>query len=359
VHRSRKIAATFVAVLATVALSACGDDSGSGDSGAEAVKKVEGISVAPKTLAILDVSGASQGEQLVQEMAKKAAALLGWEYTFVDGQGDPQKITKGAATIVSQKPDAFISLSVEAAQIRPQLIEMQKQGILTCEAGGGQQRDELFNGQFGEDEFKLGQLIGETILKTNPSPKIIVLANPQNFAGTERERGLAAALEGSPAEIVFRQVIDFADPAGSATKAVTNGLAKFPDANIVYPVFDFSLPPALQVINQKRSDAKIVGHYTNDTTVTELRKPGSPLAAVVDTDEYKGVAYCMDEFLKEFEGKGEFNENAVEEAGGYLYNVVTPDNVDELVPEGETLQFASDPLLAPFIEKWEKEYPAK
>jgi hypothetical protein len=40
VHRSRKIAATFVAVLATVALSACGDDSGSGDSGAEDVKKV-------------------------------------------------------------------------------------------------------------------------------------------------------------------------------------------------------------------------------------------------------------------------------------------------------------------------------
>jgi ABC-type sugar transport system substrate-binding protein len=371
VHNPRRVVATALSLVAVLAVAACGSSSKSSTSssasassaGSTGATSTGGIKVKPKTLGVLSVSGSSQSVQTVQVALQSATKALGWKEIFVDAEGDPVKLTKGAASIALQKPDAFIAIAVQAAQIRPQLVQMQQAGIPTCQAGLAGKPDPPFTLALGEDEYKLGQMVGQTILKDVPNPKIIVLANPQNISGVAREQGLKNALKANPnAKIVFRQVIDFADPAGSATKAMQDGLAKNPDANAIYPVFDFSLPPALQVIHQRGSKAQIFGHYTSSTTTPELRKASSPVTAVIDNNAGTSAALaCLDQYLKHFQTGAAISQSSApgSDDSAYTYNVVDHADVGQLVKPNETLQFTADSILAPFLKKWKQEYPAK
>jgi DNA-binding LacI/PurR family transcriptional regulator len=368
----RQIVATAVSLVAVLGVVACGSDDNNNDSSAsasttkaastQAASTTGAISVKPRTIGVLSVSGASQSVQLAQTAISDALKTLGWKQIFVDAQGDPVKITKGAGSILIRKPDAFIGLAIAGAQIRPQLLQMDKAGITTCQAGLAGGTDAPFDLALGEDETKMGALVGQEIAKEVKEPKVVLLANPQNVAGTAREKGFKdALLAASPnAKIVFRSVIDFADPVGSATKAMNNALAKYPDANAVYPVFDFSLPPAMQVINQRKSKAKIFGHYTSSTTTPQLRKASSPIAAVIDNNAgiSAGVS-CIDQFLKKFENGTDIKGAADTKQSSYTYNVVTPANVNDLVKRDETVQFTAPQLYAPFVKEWQSEYSGK
>jgi ABC-type sugar transport system substrate-binding protein len=316
--------------------------------------------VKPETIGVLSVSGASQSVQTVQTAIATAAKALGWKEIFVDAEGDPAKLTKGAQSIAAQHPNAFIAIAVEAAQIRPQLIQMQQAGIPTCQAGLAGVPDPPFTLALGEDEYKMGQMIGQTIVKDVPNAQIIVLANPQNISGVQREKGLAAALKADPnAKVVFRQVIDFANPAGSATTAMQDALTKYPNANAVYPVFDFSVPPALEAIKQRGASAKIFGHYTSSTTTPELRLANSPITAVVDNNAGTSAALeCMNQYLNHFQKGTPISQSTAANGSSpqYTYNVVTHANVNQLVKPGQTLQFTPQSIVAPFLKKWQSEF---
>jgi ABC-type sugar transport system substrate-binding protein len=355
------VALAAVCVLAVV-LAACGSSSSSSSSsssGSSSSTSSAGIKVKPESVTVLDTSGAAESEHELKVLIEEATQKLGWKFKYIDGQGDPQKITAGAQSVVTEKPSAFISESVEASQIKPQLEAMKSAGIPTCESGGGQQVDSLWSAQVGENETKLGELMGEEVAKSSPEPKVIVLANPQNYSGVAREEGFKKALmAGNPkSKIVFRQVVEFANPAGSAQKAVENGLAKNPDTTAIYAVFDFSEQPALNVIKSTGSKAKLYGTYTGGTTTPQLRLASSPLEAVSDVNSLKGGLVCLDLFIKKFEKNTPITQAAGEAATGFTYNVVNKKNVAQLVPPPNKEQFTRATLLTPFIEKWKTEYP--
>jgi ABC-type sugar transport system substrate-binding protein len=348
-----------IGVLAVV-LAACGSSSSSSSSSSgSASTSSSGIKVKKHTVTVLDTSGAAESEHEEKLLIEEAAKALGWGFKYIDGQGDPQKITAGAQSIVTEKPSAFISESIEASQIKPQLEAMKAANIPTCEAGGGQQLDKIWSAQVGEDEAKLGELMGAAVAKSTPEPQVMILANPQNYSGVAREAGFKKALmaDNPKSKIVFRQVIEFANPAGSAQKAVENGLAKNPDTTSIYAVFDFSEQPALNVIKSTGSKAKLYGTYTGSTTTPALRDAASPLVAVSDVNSIKGGVVCVDLFLKQFEKNEPITQASGEAAEGFTYNEVNKQNVNKLVPAGELLQFSRASLLAPFVAKWKQEFP--
>jgi ABC-type sugar transport system substrate-binding protein len=359
----RALVALGAAAVVAVVLAACGSSSSSSSSsGTESSSSASssGIKVKHKSVTVLDTAGASEAEHELKTLIEEATKQLGWSFKYIDGQGDPQKITAGAQSVVTEKPDAFISLSVEASQIKPQLEAMKAAGIDTCQAGGDQKPDALWSTQANENDQKIGELAGEAIAKSTAEPKVIILANPQNFSGIIREEGMKKALMANnpKSKIVFRQVIEFANPAGSAQKAVEDGLSKNPDTTSIYAVFDFSEQPALNVIKSTGSKAQLYGTYTGATTTPQLRDPSSPLAAVSDASSFRTGLACLDIFLKKYQKNEPITHAAGEKARNEItYDIVNKQNVEKLVPKPQIEQFDRAKLLAPFVEKWKSEYP--
>jgi hypothetical protein len=162
------------------------------------------------------------------------------------------------------------------------------------------------------------------------------------------------------AKVVFRQVVDFADPAGSAAKGTTAGLQAHPEANVIIPIFDFSLPPAVKVVEQRKTSAKVFGFYLNSVTSPLLRKgASSPIAAVADNNVDVVPGACLDQLLGHWQkGKPIVKDPLALPTNPVpiVYNVVTPQNIAHSVPSGNR-QFGINSLSDPWVAKWKKDYP--
>jgi ABC-type sugar transport system substrate-binding protein len=349
---------TVSAIVLAIAVSACGSSGSNSSSGSS---KVAGISVKPKSIGVLDESGAAPADAAMAQMVKLAAQKLGWKFTYIDSGGDPAKLTSGAQTLAAQKVDAFVGDSVEASQVLAPLKQMTAAGVQSCEVGGGAAPNSDYTAQYGEQERQLGVTLAKQLLADHPKAQAIVLANPQNFAGVERQKGFTATIQAGGGKVLTAPVVDFADPVGSATKGATDGLTKYPNADAIYAVFDFSTAPAIAAIKKAGAKARVYAHYTETGTVPEMRKgPGkSIVAAVADVNLIKGAAICVDQLLQHFEKGKPMDPNAVQASGGYIYNTVTPENVNKLVPASGVTQYDANKIIDQYIAKWEKEYPAK
>jgi ABC-type sugar transport system substrate-binding protein len=368
---NRLAVTALVTVLMGLGVAACGDDDNGGDSGSSATTPSTtaatsgggGISVEPKKIGLVLITGASESIQEYEKVYNKLTEALGWETIKVDAQGDPVKLTKGVESIATQNPDGVVLVAVDQAQIRPQLVKFEQAGIPVCAAtdGGSEEANKLFSVVSGEDQYEFGKTLGSHIAATVENPQIVLLANPQNFAGQDRERGLMDGLKDNPnSKVVFRSVVDFADPAGSAAKGSQAGLSKYPDANVIVPIFDFSLPPAVKTIEQTKSDAKVFGFYFNSVTAPLIRKGAdSPLAAVADDNTPMLSGPCLTQLLAKFEQDAEIEKYPLklpDQPVEMIYNIISTDNVDDIVPAGKTLQYETDEMADPWIAQWEKDY---
>jgi len=314
---------------------------------------------------VLDVTDASESIQALNQIASKELKALGWKATFYDAGGNPVKITQDATAIVQQHPDAVLDVSVDSSQMRPQLLALQQSNTPVCAFtnGGSAAANALFSVIPAEDEYHMGFLLGQYIAKTVASAKVIMLANPQNNAGISREKGVMDGLKSNPqAKVVFRSVVDFANPAGSAAQGVAAGLAKNPDANVIIPIFDFSTSPAVKAVQQGNTKAKVYGFYVASDTAPFLRLGAkSPIAAVVDNSTTGTPGPCLDQLLKHFQTGAQlvkFPLNLSTNAVPFVYDVVTPQNIAKLVASGN-LQFTTAGQADPWIAQWKKTYPAK
>jgi ABC-type sugar transport system substrate-binding protein len=376
-HWRSKISSGAVAALLTVpaglAVAACGSSSSSSSSAASSgtatgtpAASTTRISVKPKTIAVLDVTDASESIQALNAIAAKELKALGWNAKFYNANGNPQTITQDATAIVNSHPDAVLNVSVDPSQMRPQLLALKQANIPVCAftSGGSEAANSLYSVVPAEDEYHMGLLLGQYIAKTISAPKVIMLANPQNAAGIDREKGIDAGLKSNPnSKVVFRSVVDFANPATSAAQGVSAGLTKNPDANAIIPVFDFSTSPAVKAVQQGSTKAKVYGFYVASDTAPSLRMGAkSPIAAVVDNSTTGTTGPCLDQLLKHFEKGAAFVKYPLSlktNAVPFVYDVVTPQNIGKLVPAGSTLQFTTDGQANPWIAQWAKDYPAK
>jgi ABC-type sugar transport system substrate-binding protein len=312
---------------------------------------------------VLDVTDASDSIQSFNTIVAKEMKAIGWKAKFYDANGNPQTITQDATAIVNQKPDAVLNVSVDSSQMRPQLVQLKQAGIPVCAFtdSGSAAANSLYSVVSAEGEYHMGYLLGQYIAKTVSAPQVIMLANPQNFAGVAREKGVVAGLKtNSASKVVFRSVVDFANPAVSAAQGSAAGLAKNPDANVIVPIFDFSTAPAVKAVQQGNTKAKVYAFYVSSTTAPLLRMGAkSPIAAVVDNGTTGTGGQCIDQLLKHFQTGAalvKYPLNLKTNAVPFIYDVVTPQNINKLVPAGGTLQFTTASQADPWIAQWKKTY---
>ncbi len=358
---TRRITALLFACLVLAGLIAgCGggSDSTSSSSSAETGSSASSgkPEVTTKTIGVLDQAAASSANQIMEQVVNELADSLGWEVKSIDAQGSPEKITRGATTLQNEGVDALVAISIEPSLIRSSLEAFQGDDVPTCQIGGGQPASDLYTMQFGEDEFKLGEELGEYIAQVEPDAKVLALTNTSIYAGKERYAGFQKGLETAPgAEVVAESEINLEDPIGSTTKATENGLAAHPEATAVYSIFDLFNPPATAAVKRIGSDAKVYGHFTSEVATKELRDPSNPLAALGDSSLSKSSGLCMEQFLSQLIDEVPANPDAIK-TNPLTYEVIGKDDVDKFVEPGSYFAFPPEVASEEFLKQFESKY---
>ncbi|MCW2985359.1 MAG: rbsB [Conexibacter sp.] len=353
--------ATAAACSLTLTMAACGsDDEGgsatvaSGSTAATAAAPAAPIKVDKKTIGIVNLVRQSPAEDKIDQLYLAAGKALGWDVKIVDGAGDPQKIATAAQNFVNQGVDALITTSTDAAAIRGALNAAKAKEIPTISTNGGTTKSPLFTAQFEEDEPLLGRQLAQQIAKDDSSPQVGSLVTDIAISGPERYNELPAVLGKSA--VVSEQKVDLTNPVVNTQKTLTDMLTAKPGIKEVAAVYDNMAQAAITTIRSKGSKAKLYTYYTTPNNVKNLRG-NTALAALSDVDAPKTGAVAFDQLLEYFQKKTAIDPNALQTGDNKLtYNVVTKDNVDQLLGSRDE-QYTVTQILAPFLKKWAAEYP--
>jgi len=335
--------------------SAGGGGSTSGESGSGGETAGASIKVEPRTIGVVELIRQAPIDDKTDKMIEAAGDALGWTVKVSDAEGNPQKVATAMQTFVNEGVDGIILDSVDANLVRKQLTQAKQKGIPTIHTNSGTEESDLWDAAYTEDEKKMASILIEYIYETVEEPKIIDLKTSLNVAGVEREEGVQEVVqrEGDKGEIIASQEVDLSDPVPNTTKATTDLLTAHPEANAIYAVFDNMGQPAVTAVKLKRSDAKVYNYFTTEQNVKNL-EGDTALAAVADVDLAKTGAVAIDQMLSLFEKEKPIERDAMKQYP-LKYQVFDKEDVEELGSAGEA--FPIEETLAPFLEKWEGEYP--
>src|SRR5271165_616724 len=349
------LALTGVVAAAAGCSSSSSSGSGSGSSSPGSTTSASGaaassreVCASPKKVGFVDIFASSPIEHQMDQMAATIVSDLGWQMHFVDAQANYATMQQAVTSFVNEHDELIIVASSDAAPIRQSLQAAKAAGVPVVEVGGGNLDPEhLFTARYNENETLLGQLLGAYIVKTVPNAKIGDLASTINYSGAAREAGLRAAVaaSGGKAAIAADQQVDGGNIVPSTTQVLTDMLTAHPDINAVFAALDPSAVPAASAIHSKGSSAKLFTNFATPSNLNLIQK--GQLAAVVDDNLPLTVAVSFDQFLSHVKTGAAFNPNAVAEAGGLGYRIVTSPNT----------VYSNDTTLAPFLAKWKTEFP--
>jgi len=360
----RRSVTTGLAVLVglmCVVLAGCGgggsDSSGGNEASANAEKAEKGVSAAatgiktkPETIGVVNLVKAAPIEANTDELLVQAGKALGWNVKVVDGAGDPQKILSAAQNFVNENVDALITTSTEASVLTGALEAAKEKGIPTISINGGTTPSPLFTAQYEEDEVKMATQLAEYIKETVEDPQIANLQTTAATSGNIRDETFheifpksAFAAEGQ---------ITQADPSAETTKLLTSMLTAHPDINVVNAVYDTEAAAASEVVATEGSEAKVYSYFNIGPTRELLLEESSALEALSDTDLSHTGAVAMNQLLQHFENGTEIEPDALQ-SEPLTYRVVTKETAAKEPP------FDNAKVLAPYLERWEEEFPAK
>ena len=129
-----------------------------------------------------------------------AAAQLGWSTTVCDGKGTPSQFVACGNSLLAEGVNAIVAVAVESGQITPVITKAKAKGIPVIQVGGGGVPLGTFNGNYGPNEAKAGELLTEALFeKLNGLEEEPVEIDVHNFPakwGSERTEQLEKAVEG-------------------------------------------------------------------------------------------------------------------------------------------------------------------
>lgn len=348
---------TLLAIFAFAGfLVACGgdDDDDGGEEAQSAQTAASQISVAPRTIGVVNLVRQSPAEDKIDKFYEAVGEALGWQFEIVDGGGDPSKIARAVDTFVNQGVDAILTTSTEASIIRSQLQAAKQKGIPVINTNGGTTPSDLYTAQYEEDEYKMGKQLADYMKETLEDPQIANLSTSIAYSGVLRNDALHDVFPGG--EIVAEQEVDLTNPVVDTENVLNGMLTAEPDINAVWAVYDNMSQASVSTIESKQSDAKLFNYFTTEQNVKNL-EADTPLEAVSDVNLPHTGGVAVTALLAFFEKDEPINPDALVE-NPLTYEVVTRDNVADLLGD-KTELFPNEEILQPFIEQWEKDYPAQ
>lgn len=343
-----------IALLA-IALAACGSSSSSSSKSSASVatpaSNPSGICVPQKTIGLVELIAQAPIDTKTDEMVKTIAKELGWKVEYVDAGGEVNKANTAVQNFVNEKVAMIVDDSVDAAPIRTSLLAAKQAGIPVFETNAGNQPSPLFAAMYNENESTMGKIVAEYIVKTVPNAQIGDLSTNLNYAGVLREAAIQKVVKesGGKAKVAADQQVDLTNAVVNTEKTLTDELTAHPEINAVYAVFDNMATAAAAAIKAKGDTGKVklYSYFTDPSNLPLLTN--HELTAVADANLPFGAVIVFDQYLKHITKGTAINPNALQEAGGLSYRMVTK--------ASET--YDNDTTLKPYLEKWKSEYPCK
>jgi ABC-type sugar transport system substrate-binding protein len=270
---TRRRAAIAVLAAAAVALPLA---AGVGTAGAAPVK------LPKKTVGFLQITGASEVAIRIEDGARQAAKLLGWKYVRCDALGDPQKMASCGDNLINQRVSVILSDGVEPAVIAVQLKKAKQRKIPWFDVGGQVTPSPYFAAMYAPDDTAMARLLHKYMLAQLPKRgagqrTIAVQAFDAILALKLRHDQLKRDVKGKH-KIVATNQTDFADPAGSVTRATQTVLTANPKLDAIWAATDFDIPAIASVIGQRFPGKTfpqrplVVGFYGDKANLDAIRK---------------------------------------------------------------------------------------
>lgn len=248
----------------------------SGDDGA-----MESMEAPQLRFGYLQVAGASEAAQRLEQDAKVAIDMFGWEWVYCDAEGDVAQMQTCADSLIDQGVDVIVTDGTTVEVIVDQLARAQEEGIPFLNTGGTQSFYDQYAASFNPDDSNLGAILADWIVENGPGEGDIIVSSVGFTAwGAAREASLAAAIDGTGYSIGDTHDVDFADPVGQPADAVSTALTANPDAAVVWLTFDISALGVGPVITDLYPDSSppdrplVATFYANCTTQQQMLAGG-------------------------------------------------------------------------------------
>lgn len=337
--------AIAVVVMGMAVLAGCGgggdDDTGGGGSGS--------IDVPAKTIAYGELVGdASESAKRQAEALKEATDALGWELRYIQGEGDIPALTQGLVGAINAGADAMIVTSAAGSEVQPAMDAAARKGIPVI-AAGGQSDPAGFTVSYQESEEKMGEILTEQMVEDMGGKGTLgVLDNTQILPGQLREEAREKVLGPTEIETVSRSDSDLADLIGGSKTAVNAMLAKDPDLESLWLVYDAMMPPALEALGSRgNSETGVYSYFANPANLETMRKNANVKALAENNLEHTDLI-AIDQLTAHFSEDVDLDPQALEKCP-LEYTVVTQDNMP---PKGSAV-YPIPPQVQAFVKNWE------
>lgn len=344
-----------LAPLATLALaltlSACGssDSTSNADSNAAPSSSSSGaIDVPKKTIAYGEIAAVDEITNRNVTQMKAAAKALGWDLKYTNAQGDAAKLIRALQANVNQGVDAVVIGSTDAAVVRPVLTAAKQRGIPTIVIGGAVAPDDLYTAHYTENEAKMSTLLTQQLVKDlNGKGEIGAMEISQLSSGPLRQNARDKVLQGTDIKVVAAQNGDLADPVQGSKKIASAIISKYPDLDALWLVYDYMMPPTLEVLQQKGDTTTGIYTWFAGPENVRLMREHHQVKALVENNFDHTALIAMDQLAAHFKNNTPLDPDAVQKCP-LKYKVITRKNA----PAPNTLVFPIEQNRAPFVANW-------
>ncbi len=334
-------------------------------AGTEAGEEKEPAKLPEAKIGIINFLNGIESSDRLADSTTFAAAQLGWTSTVCDGKGTPSQFVACGNSLLAEGVNAIVAVAIEPGQITPVIQKADAKNIPVIQVGGGGVPLGTFNGNYGPNEAKAGQLLTEALFeKLEPLEEEPVEIDVHNFPakwGSERTEQLEKAVEGQSKIKINQEVVtDAANLVPFTRSTVTTQITQNPNVKAYWFTFDTTGQVGGQVIQSKFPgkefpEKPLVATFHGDLATLQLIESGAiDMESDVNYDAavWEGIDGIAQELGRE-EPMSKENQPKYPIIGDpFTYQIVTKEN---LPPAGEYVMPKWD-VPSYFIAKWKAEY---
>jgi len=349
-------------LVAALAVACSGDEEKAGTPTAPASSPTAGADLpaaGSRTIGYVTISG-DPVQLRWWRVFEAAAKEVGWNAEFADAKGVPDDALRAMQNYINTGADAIIAACVETPWARPALDDAKAKGIpviaIACPVSPP---ENAWTAVFAEDEAGLGDTLAKYVvqqLEAAGATNVGVLYDTQFLSGKIRYDAFKAAIADTSIKVVADFAPPLTDPTEGSRKAAADILTAHSDLDAILAIYDWMAPPSVSAIEAagKQDQVTVYSFYADHVNLPILLKEGSPMKAVVDGPVETASLAIMDELLDYFVNDDPIDASAFT-SEKMEFVIFTKDNAPAF-GDDYVGPIALDPLLAPWLEKWQQEY---
>lgn len=334
------------------------------EAGEEAGAEAGEAKLPSAKIGVINFLNGIESSDRLADSATLAAGELGWETVVCDGKGTPSQFVACGNSLIAQGVDGILAIAIEPGQIQSVIRKANSQGIPIAQIGGGGVPLGDYNGNYGPDEAKAGELLTEGIFERlealDGNPEVIVHSFAARWGAERTEQFEKAVSEQDKITIADNVVTDAADLVQFTRNTVTTEITQYPDAAAYWFTFDTTGQVGGGVISSKYPgkefpDKPLVATFHGDlATLGLIAKGDIDLISDVnyDASSWMGIDGIATELGQEKPMSEENQPNYPVIGDAFTYLNIDRDNLPE---EGNYMPTEWD-VPAYFISKWKAEY---